>query len=523
MNPGKKPAAPDQKPNIVFFLWDNLGWGEVGCYGGGVLRGAPTPRIDALAAQGLRLLNFNVEAQCTPSRSAILTGRHPIRSGTHTIPITGGPEGLTRWEVSIAQTLSDSGYATGMWGKWHLGSDPEQRSPVEFGFDEAVWSPRTADEVMWTMQSYFPEGAVTSAPYAGKTQIPMELQPIYSKKKGSKAKVVATYDAKFRTDFDRKITEWAIDFMSRSKQAGKPFYIYLPYTQPHIPPIPDPEFAGKSKRGNWADLLTQMDAFTGRILDKLDELGLTNDTIVVWTSDNGGDSTYRTPAMDPDPLGGQWNGFSGPWRGGIATSLESSNRVPCIIRWPGKVPAGKVSNELVHEVDTFTTLLLAAGAKVPADRLIDGMDMRDFLLGDAEESGRDTVLCLQGNRLQAVKWRQWKAHLFQQDDTFSTWSPYNVPHIHNLEWDPREEHEIAFPHAWVLHPMAAAVAAFLKSFALEPPIKTGTPDPYRPPKPGELRVEEHIQLGVITQYVTTLVKAHKEAPPPDPGIQGNTG
>jgi len=197
--------------------------------------------------------------------------------------------------------------------------------------------------------------------------------------------------------------------------------------------------------------------------------------------------------------------------------------VPCIIRWPGRVPAGKVSNELVHEADTFTTLLLAAGAKVPADREIDGMDMREFLLGDAEESGRDTVLCLQGNRLQAVKWRQWKAHLFQQDDTFSTWSPYNVPHIHNLEWDPREEHEIAFPHAWVLHPMAAAVAAFLKSFALEPPIKTGTPDPYRPPKPGELRVEEHIQLGVITQYVTTLVKAHKEAPPPDPGIQGNTG
>jgi len=109
MSSGKKPASPEQKPNIVFFLWDNLGWGEVGCYGGGVLRGAPTPRIDALAAQGLRLLNFNVEAQCTPSRSAILTGRHPIRSGTHTIPITGGPEGLTRWEVSIAQTHSGHG------------------------------------------------------------------------------------------------------------------------------------------------------------------------------------------------------------------------------------------------------------------------------------------------------------------------------------------------------------------------------------------------------------------------------
>ena len=156
-----------EQPNIVFFFWDNLGWGEIGCYGGGVLRGAPTPRIDALAADGLKLLNFNVEAQCTPSRSALLTGRHPIRSGTQTVPITGGPDGLTRWEVTIAQALSDAGYATGMWGKWHLGSDPEHRSPVDFGFDEAVWSPRTADEVLWTMQSYFPDGEVTAKPYAG--------------------------------------------------------------------------------------------------------------------------------------------------------------------------------------------------------------------------------------------------------------------------------------------------------------------------------------------------------------------
>jgi arylsulfatase A-like enzyme len=104
-------------------LWGNLGWGEVGCYGGGVLRGAPTPRIDNLAADGSKLLNFNVEAQCTPSRSALLTGRHPIRSGTQTVPLTGGPDGLTRWEVTIAQALSEAGYATGMWGKWHLGRD----------------------------------------------------------------------------------------------------------------------------------------------------------------------------------------------------------------------------------------------------------------------------------------------------------------------------------------------------------------------------------------------------------------
>lgn len=512
-----------KQPNIIVFLWDNLAWGEIGCYGGGILRGAPTPRIDALAASGLKLLNMNVEAQCTPSRSALLTGRHPIRSGTQTVPITGGPDGLTRWEVTSAQALSDAGYATGMWGKWHLGSDVDNRSPVDFGFDEAVWSPRTADEVFWTMQSYFPEGTVTSAPYAGDAEIPMEPQTIYQRKKGGKAEPVGTYDAEFRAGFDRKITDWACDFIDRSVEAGKPFFTYLPYTQVHIPPIPDPEFAGSTKRGNFADLLVQMDAFTGQILDKLDELGVADDTIVVWGSDNGADPNYRFPAIDPDPAGGQWSGFSGPWRGGYFTSLEGSNRAPCIIRWPGNVPEGKVSNELVHLVDLFTTLVLAGDGEVPTDRKIDGMDMRDFLLGDAEESGRDTVLCIQGNRLQATKWHQWKVHLFQQDAMLSTWTPFNMPMLYNLEWDPREEHQVDFPHAWVMHPVAAAANAFMMSLAQEPPIKPGTPDPYTPPQPGDYRVEEHINIGPITQFVTSLVRPHEGTHQPETGLEHHTG
>jgi arylsulfatase len=151
------------------------------------------------------------------------------------------------------------------------------------------------------------------------------------------------------------------------------------------------------------------------------------------------------------------------------------------------------------------------------------MDMRDFLLGDAETSGRDTILCFQGNRLQAVKWRQWKMHLFQQDENLSTWSPYNMPHLHNLEWDPREEHEVDFPHAWVAHPIAAAAGAFMKTLALEPPIKPGTPDPYEPPKPGEMRPQEHVQLGVITQFVTSLVRAPNGPMAPEHGIEHQTG
>lgn len=514
---------PGTKPNIVFFYWDNFGWGELGCYGGGVLRGAPTPRIDELAAQGHKLLNFNVEAQCTPSRSSLLTGRHAIRSGTGTVPVTGGADGMTLWEVTVAQALSDAGYATGMWGKWHLGSDPDKRGPVDFGFDEAVWSPRTADETFWPHQSYFPKGEVTAKPYAGETKVPMEYQTIYSRKKGEKAEPLGVYDFEFRAGFDRKITEWACDFMSRSKEAGKPFYAYLPYTQVHIPPIPDPAYAGKTKRGNWADVLTQMDDFTGMILDKLDELGIADDTIVVWASDNGADTTYRFPAFDPDPAGGQWHGTSGPWRGGLFTSLEGSNRTPCIVRWPGKVPAGKVSNELVHAVDWFPTLLAAAGGTVPQDRQIDGMEMTDFLLGDADESKRDVVLCLQGTRLQAAKWRQWKVHLFHQDDFYSTWSAYNMPLCHNLEWDLREEHQVDFPHAWVMHPIAAAAGAFLLSLAIEPPIKPGTPDPYAPPAAGEWESQTSLQIGPITQYLTTLVQTHEDVQAPHHGLEHQSG
>src|SRR4030095_6658642 len=139
---------PQGKPNIVLMLTDNLGYGELGVYGGGILRGAPTPRIDKLASEGLRLLNFNVEAQCTPSRSALMTGRYPIRSGTHTVPRGGVREGLTMWEVTLAQLLSVQGYATGIYGKWHLGS-AEERFPTNRGFDEWYGIPRTYNESLW--------------------------------------------------------------------------------------------------------------------------------------------------------------------------------------------------------------------------------------------------------------------------------------------------------------------------------------------------------------------------------------
>src|SRR6476660_2528144 len=184
-------AADAQKPNIVFILMDNLGYGEVGCYGGGIVRGAPTPRIDQLAAEGTRLTNFNVEAQCTPSRSAILTGRFSIRSGTHSVPIGGGLDGLTQWEVTIAEALSSAGYATAHFGKWHLGSD-QGRLPNSQGFDEWYGIPRTTDEAFW------PGDAAAKA--AG-----VRFEQIMEGRKGEKSRDVSVYDLEQRRLIDAEI------------------------------------------------------------------------------------------------------------------------------------------------------------------------------------------------------------------------------------------------------------------------------------------------------------------------------
>jgi len=219
-------APQPSKPNILFVLMDNLGYGEVGVYGGGVTRGAPTPRIDQLASEGLRLTNFNVEAQCTPSRSAFMTGRFSIRAGTHSIPIGGGLEGLTQWETTIAETLSGAGYSTSFCGKWHLGSD-QGRLPNAQGFDEWYGIPRTTDEAFWP-----------SSPQAQAAGARSEY--VMEGRKGENSRELMVYDLEQRRLIDAECTRRTIDFMKRSQSSGKPFYAFVPYTQVHFPSLPNP-------------------------------------------------------------------------------------------------------------------------------------------------------------------------------------------------------------------------------------------------------------------------------------------
>jgi arylsulfatase A-like enzyme len=454
------------KPNVVLVFLDNFGWGEPGFNGGGIIRGAATPNMDQIAAEGLRLTNFNVEVQCTPSRSALMTGRYAIRSGNGTVPLGEGVYGLVQWEVTMAEVLSAAGYATGMFGKWHLGRT-EGRLPTDQGFDEWYGIPNSTDESVYSeMPGFAASGVAESYVMEGW--------------KGSTPKKVRPYRLDYRPLIDRDLTDRAIDFMQRQAQADKPFFVYLPYTATHFPTMPHPDFVGKSGNGAWADLLLQIDSYTGELLDTLDELGIADDTIFIFTADNGPEALgYESTSMTVETA---VQGSPGPWRSTLFTSYEGALRVPFAMRWPGKIAAGKSSDEIVHAMDLFPTLAKIAGGAVPIDRPIDGIEMTNFFLGKSEKSGREGFVVYMGNDVFGVKWRNWKLHLKEQEGWNGPLRTYTMPRLYNLLTDPQERDNVLFPHTWV--PKAALVqlgehAASLQKF---PPIKAGTPDPYVPPR-----------------------------------------
>jgi arylsulfatase A-like enzyme len=446
--------AAENKPNILFILTDNLGYGELGSYGGGVTRGAPTPRIDSLAKEGTRFLNMNMETQCTPSRSSLMTGRWAIRSGTHSVPFGGLADGLTRWEVTIGEALSDAGYATGYYGKWHLGSH-DGRLPNDQGFDEWFGIPRTTDEALWP-----------SAPGWSPDISPPEKT--MEGRKGEKSRALKDYGVEQRRLIDAEITRRSVAFIERQAKNGKPFLAYVALTQPHLPTLPNPAFSGKTGNGDWADMLAEMDANVGRMLDAVEKTGIRDNTVVIFTSDNGAE--FLRP----------WDGWAGPWRGQYFTALEGGIRVPFMIRWPGKIAAGRVSNEIIHGVDMFATLAKFAGAKVPDDRPIDSVDQSDFFLGKTEKSAREGFPIWCADRLMGAKWRNWKMHFYRQDTMFDPPVKNPVPTIFNLYTDPREEKPTA--DSWIVYPMLKMVGAFEESVKQYPLIPMGTPDPYTPPK-----------------------------------------
>ena len=444
-------ALTEKRPNIVLILMDNFGYGEVGVYGGGAIRGAPTINIDSLAHEGFQLTNYNVEAECTPSRASLMTGRQSIRTR---LRVDGPPRnpwyGITKWEHTLAELLSDAGYATGLFGKWHLG-DTEGRFPTDQGFDEWWGLPRSSDRAFWPDSSSF------------QSDIGIKLMHVMSAKRGESPKELEVYGREKRATIDREITDHAIDFMQRKASTEKPFFAYIPYTQTHTPHDPHPEARGKTGNGDFADILAQTDQYIGDLLDTIESLGIKDDTIVIFTSDNGG---YGGVGRE---------GFNGPWRGSLFTSYEGSHRVPFLIRWPNKIPARQISNEIVHAMDVYGTLAAMLDLKIPRDRIMDSADHSEFFMGRSEKSARESIVYYISNEIVGVKWRNWKM-LFKELERIGEPVISGIdPAIYNLYKDPQERERLRhyIQDTWVEIPLYEVLEKHQESIAND----VGAPGP----------------------------------------------
>jgi arylsulfatase A-like enzyme len=463
-------AGTTQRPNIVFMMVDNLGYGDVGVYGGGDVRGAPTPRLDQLAAEGMRFTNFNVEAECTPSRSAFMTGRMPIRSGTSRVALPPLPQGIAPWEYTIAELLHDAGYESAMYGKWHLGDRPG-RMPNDQGFDEWWGFAYSSGETVNELQ---PGWSPELAP----------IQKILQGTRGEPSVAVGEYNYAMRPLMDEAITRKSVDYIKAHARDDKPFFLYVPFSLPHSPPLPNPKFRDP-RRTDYQNVLVEIDHNAGEILDALKTAGIEGNTIVVWTSDNG-PQTHLGPGF---PYGAA--GDPGPFRGEFPSAWEGAIRTPCIIRWPGQVKPGRVSNEIVSILDFYRTFARIAGAaeRVPTDRPIDSIDQTDFLLGRQEKSSRESVMFFYERDLLAIKWRNYKVHMVvrepsrgdvrvpgQSEITAYAATP-TYPWIFDVTNDPKELWNIGPSSIWLGRPVGKINVAYARSVQQFPNLEPGSDGP----------------------------------------------
>jgi arylsulfatase A-like enzyme len=335
--------AADKKPNVVFILADNVGYGDLGAYGGGELRGAPTPRIDQLAREGLRLTQFLVEPACTPSRAALMTGQYSIRNGLSLVLVPGSEATLSAHAYTMGDMFHGLGYATAIYGKWHLGSEP-QSLPTSHGFDEFYGIP---PDISWDSATYVDTIELTHSIDAPPDVLLAKGPQIVESVLGGPLHIVKPYTREVRAEIDNELTAKSIDFMKRSHAARKPFFLYLPFSMGHFPNLPSKDFAGKSQIGQYGDKLMEGDFHVGQILDALKELRLADDTILMFASDNGPQGeTAREMGNDATPDMGN----SGPFRGesakpqrersapspssaGPATSSQTRRPTPCSRSW----------------------------------------------------------------------------------------------------------------------------------------------------------------------------------------------
>jgi len=446
---GATTGSATDKPNIVYILVDNWGWGDISIQGSTV----PTPRSDSFATEGMRFSNFNVQNQCTPTRSAIHTGRLPIRSGTWKVPAPGEPQGMAPWEYTIAELLSDSGYATAMFGKWHIG-DKDGRLPNDQGYDQWYGTKESAMEASYTSTSQF-DPKVFPVPH------------VWAGNKGERSRKVKPFNLDLRALLDREIVEKTAAFMQAQADRGKPFFVYSALTNIHPPFLPHPDFKGQSKAGAYADIQMEVDFNVGYVLDAIRRAGVEDNTIVILTGDNAaGEDTNE-------------GGSNGPWRGGLSTGYEGGTRTVGMIRWPGKIAPGKVTDEIISDLDWFSTLahLVGEEGRIPDDRPYDSINQADFLLGQQDTSDREYLVTYVGDRVFAVKWRSLKVHFLTAESTFSPIVEHTFPQVYDIKNDPDEKNELwkseGYAHLWVMKPVMQILGELQASMVEFPNISPG--------------------------------------------------
>lgn len=366
-------AAPRRTPNFIIIFCDDMGYADIGPFGA---EGYQTPHLDRMAREGTVFTDFHVgRSVCSPSRACLMTGCYPVRVG---VPGNFGPSsktGLNPDEVTVAEIAKQKGYATAMYGKWHLGHLPKFL-PIRQGFDEWFGLPYSND--MW--------------PYHPEKRYRFPDLPLME---GEKV-INPAVQPKDQVHLTTWYTERTVKFIEQNKD--RPFLIYLAHAMPHVPLFVSDKYRGKTERGLFGDVIAEIDWGVGQILDALKKNGIDENTMVIFTSDNG-----------PWLLYGDHAGSATPLREGKGTCFEGGFRVPCVMRWPGSIPAGRRCGEMTASMDVLPTIAALVGADLPKNRIIDGKDIRPLLFGrPGAKSPHEVFYYYNGTNLAAVRSGQWK-------------------------------------------------------------------------------------------------------------------